>query len=84
VDVARHLPARQPSARGLRLLLLLRGGWAGAAGVLPLHAAGVLRAPVAAPVTALPRSVAIFVHFCEMFVCVRSTVTLFRMFHVMW
>jgi hypothetical protein len=27
--------------------------------------------------------VAIFVHFCEMFVCVRSSVSLFRLFHVL-
>jgi hypothetical protein len=27
--------------------------------------------------------VAIFVHFCEMFICVRPSVTLFRLFHTL-
>jgi hypothetical protein len=27
--------------------------------------------------------VVIFIHFCEMFVCVRQSVTLFLMFHVL-
>jgi hypothetical protein len=28
--------------------------------------------------------VVIFIHFCEMFVCMRPSVTLFRIFHVLW
>jgi hypothetical protein len=44
-------------SQGLHLLLLLRRGWVGAAGVLlSLHTTGVLRAPAATPVAALPRS----------------------------
>jgi hypothetical protein len=27
--------------------------------------------------------VATFIHFCEMFVCVRSSISLFRLFHVL-
>jgi hypothetical protein len=49
--------ARQPLARGIHLLLLLCRGWAGTTGaLLPLNVAGVLRALVAAPIAALPRS----------------------------
>jgi hypothetical protein len=53
----RHLPAHQPPARGVRLLLLLCRDWAGAIDVfLRLHAAGVLWAPTTSPVAALPHS----------------------------
>jgi hypothetical protein len=57
VDAAWNLPAHPPLARGVCLLLLLHHDWAGAVSVLvPLHATGVLQAPVVAPVAALPRS----------------------------
>jgi hypothetical protein len=51
-------PSRSSTfSQGIHLLLLVRHDWAGAAGILiPLHAAGVLRAPAIAHVTALPRS----------------------------
>jgi hypothetical protein len=55
VDAPRHPPAHQPSAKRVRLLLLLRHGWATAAGIFhPLHADGVLRAPIVVHVAALP------------------------------
>jgi hypothetical protein len=57
VDATWHLPACQPSTRRVSLLLLLHHGWACAIGVLlPLHTAGVLEAPAAAPVATLPHS----------------------------
>jgi hypothetical protein len=57
VDAVRHLPAHQPSSRRVCLLLLLRRSWAGATSVLlPLHIAGVLWAPAAAPIVALSHS----------------------------
>jgi hypothetical protein len=57
VDAVWQLPAHQPPARGVHLLILLRRGWASAVGVLlPLHAVGILWAIVVAPVAALPHS----------------------------
>jgi hypothetical protein len=66
----RHLPVRQPPARGgLSSFLLTLLKFYG----LHLHHLS-------------PHSlilVAIFVHFCEMFFCVRASVTLFRLFHTL-
>jgi hypothetical protein len=79
VDVAWHLPACQPLAKGVHLLLLQHHGWAGAAGVLlPLHTAGVIRALAVPPSSSHSLIlVVIFIHFYQMFICVRPSVTLF-------
>jgi hypothetical protein len=83
VDVTRHLPAHQPSARRVPLLLL-RCGWAGATGVLlPLHIAEFygLQLQYLSPHSLI--LVVIFIHLCKMFISVRPSVTLFQMFHVL-
>jgi hypothetical protein len=70
VDAVWHLLSHQPPTRRVCLLLLLHHSWVDVAGVLlPLHTAGVLRA--------------IFIHFCEMFIYARPSVSLFWLFHLL-